>query len=198
MVLDLQARLKPALAIVDAFEVLRRRDPGGAERLARPARTTAWRGSRADGRAPGGGGTACVPASIRPLAADVLWAVTSVAACQDDLVTQRGWTAQAYRSSTSTPSSTAIAGRPSASCGTGRILKNQRVTEHRTQLLAALDGPPADGGQCLLYYRGRAGWTAAGRLRPWLSGGGFLLLPQRLRPGPRLPAARYKLAGLSV
>jgi AcrR family transcriptional regulator len=95
MVLDLQARLNPGYKpIVDAFEVLRRQDP---------AAESAWR-DRQDHRLEGSRAVVARLAAegrLRPgldpaLAADVLWTMTSVATW-DDLVTQRGWTAQAYR-----------------------------------------------------------------------------------------------------
>lgn len=95
MVLDLQARLNPGYKpIVDAFEVLRRQDP---------AAESAWR-DRQDHRLEGGRAVVSRLAAegrLRPgldpaVAADFLWAATSVAVW-DDLVVQRGWTADAYR-----------------------------------------------------------------------------------------------------
>jgi AcrR family transcriptional regulator len=95
MILDLQARLNPGYKpIVDAFEVLRRQDP---------AAESAWR-DRQDHRLEGSRAVIARLAAegrLRPgldpaLAADLLWTLTSVAVW-DDLVTQRGWSAEAYR-----------------------------------------------------------------------------------------------------
>jgi hypothetical protein len=91
-----------------------------------------------------------------------------------------------------------LSGRAYASCAPAAILKN-RTGDGTQDTTPRRPGRPAG--------RGGAGGAAvprrrlvgtAGPLRPRLSGGGFLLLPQRLRPGPRLRAARDRLAGLSV
>ena len=95
MAVDLQARANPGLKpLVDAVELLRRQDP---------AMESAWqdrlanrlRGARAIVARMSAEGT-LRPGLEEAAAADLLWSVTSLR-MWDDLVAQRGWTADQYR-----------------------------------------------------------------------------------------------------
>lgn len=93
--IDLQARMNPGLKpIADAMELLRRQDPDA---------DTGWR-DRLDARRQGCGAVVArlveegrlKPGLDPELAADLVWTLTSLRTW-DDLVVQRGWSADTYR-----------------------------------------------------------------------------------------------------
>jgi AcrR family transcriptional regulator len=95
MAVDLQARANPSLKpLVDAVELLRRQDPA-MERAWQDRLANRLSGARSIVRRMSAEGT-LRPHLDEATAADLLWSITSLR-MWDDLVAQRGWTADQYR-----------------------------------------------------------------------------------------------------
>ena len=95
LMVDLQARHNPGLKpVADAFELLRRQDPG-VQQGWQDRLDNRLRGCRAIVGRLAADGTLKVGLD-QDVAADLVWSMTSLR-MWDDLVAQRGWTADQYR-----------------------------------------------------------------------------------------------------